>query len=107
MMHEKEEIIMEEWKQEQIEQNCKDTELLEKIKCCVSEDVFSEIEFQLEESENPSNYRIVNEPVGTPQNEGAYNIWIVQTGGETGDNYNGTVCMELDIGKYLMFDYWM
>ncbi len=98
---------MEEWQQEQIEQNCKDAELLDRIKCCVSEDVFSEIEFQLEESENPSNYRIVDKPVGNIQNEGAYNIWLVQTGGEVGDNYSGTVGMELSIGRYLMFDYWM
>lgn len=98
---------MEEWQQEEIEQNCRDAKLLDRIKCCVSGDVFAEIKFQLEDSENPSNYRIVDEPIGTPQNEGAYTIWIVQSGGESGDNYSGTVCVELSIGKYLMFDYWM
>jgi len=96
-----------EWQQEEIEQNCRDAELLDKIKCRVSDDVFSEIEFQLEDSEHPSNYRIVDEPIGKKQNEGAYDIWIIQVGGETGDDYSGTVCMELSSDKYFMWDYWM
>lgn len=99
--------VFEKWRLEEIEQDSKDEKLLEKIKNCVSGDVFIEVEFQLEESENPSNYRIVDEPVGKMQNEGVYNIWIVQSGGETGDNYSGTACMELSIGKYLMWDFWM
>lgn len=98
---------MEEWQKEQIEQNCKDVELLERIKNEVSTEHFEKIKAELEESENPSNYRIVYEPIGTPQHEGDYTIWINQSSGETGDNYTGTVCMELSIRKYLMWDYWM
>ncbi len=87
----------------------KDQTLLERIKECVSPEYFKDIEFKLEESEHPSNYRIVDTPVGEPHHneEGNYPIWINQSCGETGDNYSGTVCMKLPIGKYLMWDYWM
>ena len=95
------------WQDEAHEQDAKDQKLLDRIKCCISGDIFAEIEFQLEESENPSNYRIVDEPIGEIQSEGAYNFWIIQSCGDTGDNFSGTICMELSIGKYLMWDFWM
>lgn len=101
--------VMDDWMKEQREQEKKDAELLERIKSEVSAEYFENIKAELEESEHPENYRIVYEPGGTPQreSEGDYTIWINQSCGETGDNYSGTVCMELSIRKYLMWDYWM
>ena len=100
---------MAECHKEEIEQYAKDRELLEKIKLEVSAEHFENIKAELEESVNPSNYRIVYEPIGTPQHEseGDYTIWVDQSGGYFGDDYSGTVCIELSIRKYLMWDYWM
>jgi len=100
---------MKQWQKEDNDQYEKDQALLKRIKECVSSEYFKHIESELEESENPSNYRIVYTPVGEPQHdeENHYTIWINQSCGETGDNYSGTVCIELSIRKYLMFDYWM
>ena len=101
--------VMDDWMKEQLEQEKKDAEVLETIKQQVSAEQFENIKAELEEDENTSNYRIVYEPIGTPQHEsdGDYTIWINQSCGETGDDYSGTVCMKLKDGKYFMWDYWM
>ena len=101
--------VMDDWMKEQLEQEKKDAEVLETIKQQVSAEQFENIKFELEESEHISNLRIVYEPVGTSQHEseGDYTIWINQSCGYSGDDYSGTVCIELSIRKYLMWDYWM
>ncbi len=100
-------MVLDEWMKEQMEQEQKDKNLLYDITKFTDDTYFKDIEFELEESENTVNYKIVDEPVGLRQNEGNYNIWVNQSCGETGDDYSGTVCMKLPNGKYLMWDYWM
>ncbi len=94
-------------KEEKIQYD-KDQEVLKRIKECVSPEYFKDIEFELEESENPWNYRMVDVPVGSCQDGGGnYQIWVDQSCGYCGDDYSGTVCMKLPNKKYLMWDYWM
>ena len=98
---------MMECQKEENEQYDNDQALLKKIKECVDPEYFKDIEFELKESEHPSNYRIVDKPIGSCQNEGNYDIWVDQSCGYFGDDYSGTVCMKLKDDKYLMWDYWM
>lgn len=100
---------MDDWMIEQIEQEKVDAEVLKHVKNSTSDADFKHVEFELEESEHTSNYRIVYTPVGIAEYNKKYHytIWINQSCGEIGDNYTGTVCMELSIRKYLMWDYWM
>lgn len=81
----------------------KDNAFLEKIKKCVSTELFTEIKFQLEESENHFNYRIVDEPVGVHED----NIWVDQTHNSLCDTYSGTVTIKITSTKYLMWDFYM
>lgn len=101
--------VMDDWMKEQREQEKKDFYILNHVKNCTSEADFKNIKYELEDSEHPSNYRIVNAPVGEPQydEEDHYTIWINQSCGETGDNYSGTVCMKISDNEYFMWDYWM
>lgn len=93
---------------EQAEQYAKDQAVLEKIKKQVSKDVFEEIEFEMEESEHYSNFRIVNEPRGTLQRTDKIKVWVAQHSvGDTGDSWAGVVSVELPDGKYLAWDYWI
>lgn len=86
----------------------KDAAVLTEIKRHVSSEIFKTIETELKDSENHCNYRIVDTPTGSPQEEvGNYTIWIDQSCGETGDNYSGTICMELPDGTFFKWSYWM
>ena len=98
---------MMECQKEEYEQYDKDKALLERIKECVDPEYFKDIEFELNESEHPNNYSIVDIPIGSCQNEGNYDIWVDQSCGHSGDDYSGTVCMKLKDEKYLLWDYWM
>lgn len=99
--------VMDDWMKEQLEQENKDAEVLETIKQQVSAEQFENIKFELEESEHTSNYQIVDTPIGMPQCEEDYTLWINQSCGETGDNYSGTLCIKISDNKYLIWDYWM
>lgn len=85
----------------------KDAAVLMEIKRHVSDEIYKIIETELTESEHPYHYRIEDDHSGTPQDADGYTIWIDQSCGETGDNYTGTICMELPDGTYFMWDYWM
>jgi len=98
---------MKQHQEAQNDQYNQDQILLNKIKGCVSPECFEDIKFELKESENTSNYKIVDEPIGSCQNEGNYDIWIDQRCGCSNDDYYGTVCMKLIDDKYLMWNYWM
>ena len=100
---------MDDWMLEQREQEKKDAEILEKVKDSVSTAYFKHIEFELEDSEHPTNYRIIEAPIGVEQydEDNHYTIWVDQSCGETGDNYSGTVCMKVSDNEYLIWDYWM
>jgi len=100
---------MDDWMIEQLEQEKKDAELLNQVKTYISDAEFENIKFELEESEHPNNYRIVDEPIGeTQKNDDGYTLWVNQNtgGGDTGDSWAGTVCIKLPNGKYFMWDYW-
>ncbi|MCJ7616532.1 MAG: hypothetical protein MUO43_08355 [Desulfobacterales bacterium] len=99
---------MDGWMIEQLEQEQKDSRILNRVKNWVSNDLFENIVYELAESENPSDYRIVDEPIGKPQEEVGFIVWVNQNGGgHSGDSWAGTCCIELPNGKYLMWDYWM
>ena len=98
---------MKQHQEAQNDQYNQDQAILNKIKDCVDTEYYKDIEFELEESEHPSNYRIVEHPIGSCQNEGNYNIWVDQSCGCSGDDYSGTVCMKLQDNRYLMWNYWM
>ena len=59
--------VMDDWMIEQREQEKKDAEVLEDVKNSTSIAYFKHIESELEESEHPSDYRIIDAPVGEPQ----------------------------------------
>lgn len=87
----------------------KDAAVLANIKNRTSEAYFKHIEEELNESEHPTNYRMVNGPVGAPQynDENHYMVWIDQHCGACGDDYYGTVCVQISSSEYLIWDYWM
>ena len=100
---------MDNWMIEQLEQEIKDTRLLIRVKNRISKTTFENLLFELDESEHPSNYRIVDEPVGKPQENDELIVWVDQNtgGGYSGDSWAGTCCIELPNRKYFMWDYWM
>ena len=90
------------------EMHKKDAAVLTQIKRQVSGEMFQTIETELEDSENHCNYKIVDTPTGTTQEEaGSHTLWINQSCGETGDNYSGTICMELPDGTFFKWSYRM
>lgn len=107
--------------EEEIEQYDKDQKILELVKEQVSEAVYKEIEFEIEESENHSNFRIVTEPIGIQQRNtndinntltdgvnNSINLFVDQHSiGDSGDSYAGTVSIQLSDKKYLAWTYWM
>lgn len=101
--------VMDEWMIEQLEQEKKDKDILNQVKLIVSGEHFENIVLEQDESEHPSNYRIVNEPIGDLQKSDELDTWVDQNtgGGISGDSWAGTVCVLLPDGRYLMWDYWM
>lgn len=97
------------YRKEEEEREKEDVALLEIIKHQVSPEYFKSIKFEMEESENPYNFSIVNESIGEPQkaDEGDYNIWVNQSCGIAGDDYSGTICMLLPSKKYFKWHYYM
>jgi len=96
--------------EEQIEQYSKDQVMLDIIRQQVAKEVFEDIKFEMEESENPSNLRIVSTPIGervkTESNN--INVFVDQHSvGESGDSWAGVVSVELSNGRYLVWDYFM
>lgn len=88
----------------------KDKKILDNIKNKVHVDVFESIKYEIKESENASNFKIVDSPIGEYQrtNEDNVKVWVDQYSvGDTGDSWAGIVSVELPNGKYLMWDYWM
>ena len=89
------------------EQYIKDQALIETVKKQVSKRIFKEIEYEIEESDNYSNFRIVNTPDGDPQRKDIIKTWVVQCSvGDSGDSFEGEVFIELPDGKYLTWQYW-
>lgn len=100
---------MEACMREQLEQEHKDSRILNRIKNYMSKSAFESLRCELDEGEHPSNYRIVDEPTGTPQiSENDITLWVDQYtgGGYSGDSWAGTACIKLPNGKYFMWDYW-
>lgn len=97
------------YRSEEEEKQKEDVALLEIIRHQVSPEYFKIIRFEMEESENPYNFSIVNKPIGETQksDEDTHNIWIKQSCGIVGDDYSGTVCMLLPSGKYFKWSYYM
>lgn len=94
--------------EDETKQYLKDQKLLEKIKDQTSFEEFDLIKGEVDLSENSSNFRIVDEPTGDLQEQDRVKVWVDQYSvGESGDSFEGTVCMKLPDGKFVMWDYWM
>lgn len=92
---------------EEIEQERKDAELLGKVKSKVSEEIYKEIEFEINESGFVHDYKILDEPIGELQEdpERTLRVYVDQSCGYFGDDYHGTVCVSLPCGKYLLWSF--
>lgn len=94
---------------EERRQSLKDSKVLNSIRNRVSQMIFEEINYELQESGNWGNFRIIDNPEGDLQNsESSFKVYVDQHSvGNSGDSYAGTVCIELPNGKYLIWDFWM
>ena len=97
---------MDAWMLEELEQEQKDSRILNRVKNWTNYDIFKKILYVLDESENPRNYRITDEPAGGPQNEDEITVWV-DICRCSGDSWAGTCCIELPNRKYLMWDFFM
>ena len=86
------------------EQHRKDTLFLSTIENSISKEVFQKLNAEIQESESYSNLRIIDKPIGEPQDKG---VWVNQFVGCSGDDYHGTVCFELPDKTFLAWDYSM
>lgn len=85
--------------------------VLDTVKGIVSQQIYEAIVIDLGESGYTSDYRIVNAPEGRPEDQGAPwgDTFVNQTtgGGETGDEFSGTVSIPLGNGQYFQYAYAM
>ena len=83
------------------------------VKSKVSSEMYDEIETIRFESENTSNFVIVDKPLGTFQTdediEHLDGYYVNQTidGGMMGDEYAGTISIEIGLNEFLQFNYEM
>lgn len=89
-------------------QGANDAAVLESVKALVSPDVFAEIELEIGDSGSTSHYKIVDVPVGRPQdNEFPLgDVYVDQSCGVCEDDFYGTVALPLPDGRYLQFSFW-
>ncbi len=78
----------------------------------VSKEMFEDIKEYIKDCDNTSGFCFVSEPIGDYQEEGYQyehieGVYVNQTtgGGFTGDEYAGTICIEISEGEFLKFEY--
>jgi len=85
--------------------------VLAQVKMLVSEEVFSEIMSEIDESGYAYDFQIADAPKGHADDQGAAwgDTYVDQTtnGGHTGDEFAGTVSIPLGNGKFFQFGYSM
>jgi hypothetical protein len=84
--------------------------VLEQVKSVVSENLYTDILTYLSILEYSYNYRIENSPIGSIQLEEEFeqlnHIYITQSGGGmTGDDFWGTISIEISKDTYFIFEY--
>ena len=94
------------WLTELVELHCKDTLIIRQVKSEIPKKLFKQLNYEIYESENYCNFRIIDHPIGEIQGE-RMNVWVDQHVGICGDDYSGIVCFKLPNGKYIAWDYWM
>jgi hypothetical protein len=98
---------------EEQEQERKDKAILEQVKQQVSPTIYQQIQSEIEESGYTHDYRIVDAPKGDFQDRSNeyddyfLNMWVDQYSGYFGDDFHGTVDIELSEGKYLRWSFSM
>lgn len=83
--------------------------VLDQVQALVSPEAFEQIKETLSDSGYTHTFQIVDQPVGNAQDDGFVlgEVFVDQTtnGGFTGDEFAGTICMPLAVGKYFQFHY--
>lgn len=90
----------------------RNNQALETAKSRLSPNAYKDLQHIIVDSENAYNYSIETAPKGQYQNEDyteITGIWVNQTtnGGMTGDEFAGTVSVELNDKSYFQFNYSM
>jgi hypothetical protein len=85
---------------------------LDIVKDKVSPGLYNDILEYIKDCEWTTEFCIVDEPVGEKQEENYDNltdVWVNQTtnGGYTGDEFAGTICIEIGENEYLKYNYSM
>ena len=107
------EQAMKEWAEDEKKKNAQNREVLKIVKSKVSKKVFKDIKQTLIESENTYDYSIVDKPIGEFQTESYFKElqgqWVDQTtnGGYSGDDYAGTICVQISKTEYFKWHYSM
>lgn len=78
----------------------------------VSKEMLQDIKEYIKDCENTFGFCFVSEPIGDYQEEGYQyehieGVYVNQTrnGGMTGDEFAGTICIEISEGEFLKFEY--
>jgi hypothetical protein len=91
------------------ELHAKNQVVLNQVQALVSSDAFQQIKDTLSESGYTHGYVIADQPIGEPQDDGFVlgDVYVDQTtnGGQTGDDYAGTMSIPLTAGRYFQFCY--
>jgi hypothetical protein len=87
--------------------------VLEYVKSQLNNDEYEDVLFSIECSEYTYDYIITNKPKGNYQEESDFNAlkgqWVNQTtnGGYLGDEFAGTISIQLNEKEYFQFSYSM
>lgn len=86
-------------------QQARNGPVLELVKTLVGDEVFAQVEAEIEAAENTYDYEIVDEPAGAPQDNGFAlgDVYVDQSCGMSGDDFSGTVALPLPDGRYFQF----
>ena len=104
---------MKEYAEDCNKQLLKDAEIFSQIRALVSDIVYEDIKQSMQDADNAYGFSIVDKPIGNFQQEDYFNElqgqWVDQTtnGGYTGDEFAGTICIQITKDKYFKYHYYM
>ena len=104
-------IIMEQSYRQEEKRKCENNILVQLALSNRSDEFRESILIEIEEAGYTHSFRIMNtKPCGmadfTKQYDRDYNTWVDQSCGMSGDDYSGTICIELEENiRYLVFEY--
>lgn len=90
-----------------LDQEAKNAPVLAAVKAMVGQEVFTQVEAEIESAENTYDYEIIAEPAGHPQDNGFAlgDVYVDQSCGMSGDDFSGTVALPLPDGRYFQFGF--